>query len=181
MSKVRWATRIKRQKHKHYTIRFRFVTLYNEELGQWHRYVTNLPTTMMKARHFSSVYAARWEVELLFRELKSVYRIDQMPSGNRHVTETLIYAALLTLTLNRRLYRELIRRHKLDPQRLPLDRWAILFAAVADELLVLSLHRRDRTWRARRIQSFFRAEATDPNRARIPLPYRAQQGLYLRA
>jgi len=172
---------IKRQKHKHYTVRFRFVTLYNEELGQWHRYVTNLPTTMMKARHFSSVYAARWEVELLFRELKSVYRIDQMPSGNRHVTETLIYAALLTLTLNRRLYRELIRRHKLDPQRLPLDRWTILFAAVADELLVLSLHRRERTWRARRIQSFFRAEATDPNRARIPLPYRAQQGLYLRA
>ena len=120
-------------------------------------------------------------MELLFRELKSVYRIDQMPSGNRYVTETLIYAALLTLPLTRRLYRELIRRHKLDPRRLPLDRWARLFAAVADELLILSLNRRDRTWRARRIQSFFRAEATDPDRARIPLPYRAQQGLYSRA
>jgi hypothetical protein len=29
-----------------------------------------------------------------------------MPSGNRHITETLIYAALLTLTLHLRLYRE---------------------------------------------------------------------------
>lgn len=100
------------------------------------------------------VYAARWEAELLFRELKSVYRIDQMASGNRQVTETLIYAARLTLTISHRLHRELIGRDKLDPLRLPFDRRALLFATVADELLVLSLRHRDRTWRARRVQSF---------------------------
>ena len=36
----------------------------------------------MKAQHFTAVYAARWEVELLFRELKRTYRIKHMPSAN---------------------------------------------------------------------------------------------------
>ena len=38
---------------------------------------------MMKTRHFSGVYAARWEAELLFRELKSIYRIEQLRSRRR--------------------------------------------------------------------------------------------------
>jgi IS4 transposase len=50
--------------------------------------LTNLPASLMAAEHFAAVYAPRWEVELLFRELKGVYRIEQMPSENKHVTET---------------------------------------------------------------------------------------------
>jgi putative transposase len=120
---------------KHHA-RFRFVALYNQERQRWHCYVTNLPASVMKAEHFSAVYAARWEVELLFRELKSVYRIEHMPSANKHVTETLIYAALLTLAFSRRIYRALAPK-SLDRLRMPLDRWAILIAAVADDLLDL--------------------------------------------
>jgi IS4 transposase len=164
----------------HYA-RFRCVAIYNHELGQWHRYVTNVPTRMLKAKHFSAVYAARWEVELLFRELKGPYRLGHMPSANRHVTETLIYATLLTLLLSRQLYRALRARWRLDPRRMPFDRWAVLLAAVADDLLALVLKRHDRDWRASRIERFLRREATDPNAARTPLPYRAQSGVYRRA
>ena len=39
------------------------------------------------AKHFTAVDAARWEVELLFRELKGSYRLGQMPSANRRVHE----------------------------------------------------------------------------------------------
>jgi hypothetical protein len=114
--------------------------------------------------------------QLLFRELKGVYRIEQMPSENKHVTEALIYAALLTLAPSRRIYRTLAPR-PLDRFRMPLDRWAILVAIVAHEIFDLMLSRRDRAYRLRRIERFLRAEATDPNRARIPLPFRAQMGL----
>jgi len=120
--------------------RFRCVAVYNHELAQWHRYVTNVPTRMLKAKPFTAVYVARWEVELLFRELKGSYRLGQMPSANRHVTETLIYAALLTLLVSRRLYRALRTRWRLDPRRLPFDRWAVLVATVADDLLGGSTH-----------------------------------------
>lgn len=163
----------------HHRARFRCVALYNHELDQWHRYVTNLPPDALRADHFAAVYAARWEVELLFRELKGPYRLEHMPSANRHVSETLIYAALLTLLVSRRLYQAFHKRWRLDRRRLPFDRWAVLLATVADELLTLVLSRRGRPWRARRIERFLRAEANDPNRLRIPLPYRAQMGIHL--
>jgi hypothetical protein len=160
---------------------FRFVSLYNAERGQWHGYVTNLPPSAMQAQHFAAVYAARWEVELLFRELKTRYRLDNMPSANRNVTETLIYASLLTLAVSRRLYRALTTRWRANAQRIPFDRWAALVSSIAGELLALVLNRRHRGTRTRRIERYLCAEACDPNAARIPLAYRAQMGTYDRA
>jgi len=158
-------------------VQFRCVALYNSELEQWHRYVTNVPPRMMKAEHFGAVYAARWEVELLFRELKSHNRLDHMPSANKHVSEALIYAAVLALLVSRKLYDAMRARFRIDRRRLTMDRWAILLAAVAEPILAAALQSRNRTYAERRIESFLRAEACDPNRARIPLPERAQMGL----
>lgn len=159
-------------------VRWRCVALYNAELGQWHRYLTNMPPSMMDAEHFAAVYAARWEVELLFRELKCTYRIEHMPSANKQITESLIYAALLSLVLSRRLHKALAERWKLDPRRLPFDRWSRLVASVAHDLLDLALSRHDREHRQRRLERLLRAEATDPNRTRVPLFFRAQEGVY---
>lgn len=170
-----------RSPYTHYRVRFRYVAVYNSELERWHCYVTNLPLSAMKAEHFAAVYAARWEVELLFRELKSHYRIDQMPSANKHITETLIFAALLSLVLSRKLYRSVTTRYRLDPQRLPFDRWAMLLAQVAHQLLTIALGRRSRPHHHARLERFLSSEAIDPNRARIPLPARAEAGLCLRA
>jgi hypothetical protein len=161
-----------------HSIRWRCVAVYNAESDQWHRHVTNMPPAMMKAEHFTAVYAARWEVELLFRELKCTYRIEQMPSANQHVTEALIYAGLLTLVLSRRLYRMLVKRWRLPPRRLPFDRRALLLATVAHDLLDVVLSRRDRAYRQRRIERLLRAEALDPNRGRMQLAHRAQLRIY---
>ena len=110
------------------------------------------------------------------RKLKGTYRIEHMPSANKHITETLIYAALLSLAMSRRIYR-LLAPTPMDRFRMPLDRFAMLLAVVAHDLLDLLLCRRDRTHRQRRIARFLRADAKDPNRARIPLPWRAQAGV----
>ena len=106
------------------------------------------------------MYAARWEVELLFRELKGTYRIEQMPSANKHVSETLIYAALLSLATSRRIYR-LLTPTPLDRFRMPLDRFATLLAVV-----------RTRPARPAALWTRSRAPAT-PHRT---LPTRPSQG-----
>jgi len=155
---------------------FRFVGHYNHDHDCWHFYVTNLPTSMMKARHFGAIYAGRWEVELLFRELKSNYRVDHMPSANRHVTETLLYAALLALVVSHALYRRLMSRWRRKTRRHPRDRWALLFSISAPDLLDIMVTRCGRRWREQRLEIFLRTEAMDPNRARLPLPHRAQKG-----
>jgi IS4 transposase len=78
-------------------------------VGQWHPlearhhfYLTNAPAEMMAAGHVGPIYAARWEVELFFRELKLTYRLEQLPTRKRFVAEALIQAALLSLLLSRR-------------------------------------------------------------------------------
>lgn len=125
-----------------------------------------LPPEMMRAEHMTAVYAARWEVELLFRELKKSYRIEQTPSKSRHVAETLTYAALLTLVVSRALQRALCARWKADPWRTPIDRWAVLVATVAQQLLALITSRRNRKRRAARIEIFVRA-TWNSRRARL--------------
>ncbi len=40
----------------------------------------------------ATAYGARWQIELLFREMKSSYGVEEMPSRKRHVVEALLYA-----------------------------------------------------------------------------------------
>jgi len=171
----------KANKFRHHRITFRFVAVYNDRARQWHRYVTNAPPSMLAAEHFTAVYAARWEIELLFRELKTHYRLDHMPSGNRFISESLLYAAVLTLVVSRRLHRLVRRRYKLSRAELPLDRWARLVASISQPLLDIALSPRRNAPCERRLLTYLRNEGPDPNRARPSLATRAQQGLYLPA
>jgi len=155
----------------------RVVGTWNAVEQRHHLYVTNVPRDRLAAVHLAGAYAARWEVELLFRELKTHYRIDDLRSRRRQVTECLLYASLLTLVASRRLHRLLAPDyHGLRPQH-PLDRWAILFAAIAQELLELLVGPASRrALLALRLRRLLLHEARDPNRRRLLLPARAQLG-----
>jgi len=171
----------KANKFRHHRITFRFVAVYNEWARQWHRYVTNASPSMLAAEHFTAVYAARWEIELLFRELKTHYRLDHEPRGNRFISESLLYAAVLTLVVSRRLHRLVRRRYKLTQDALPFDRWARLVASISQQILESALSPRPRRLSERRLLAYLRNEGPDPNRSRLPLATRGQQGLYLPA
>jgi IS4 transposase len=93
----------------------------------------------------------RWEIELLFRELKSQLSIDQIPSGNKAAADAFIYAALLVLAIGRQLHRALLH----------------LLLAPASQSHTLS----------RRILLLLRYEGKDPNRHRLLLKARAQLGV----
>jgi putative transposase len=62
-------------------------------------FVTNLPAEQFSAETIATLYRYRWEIEQLFRTLKTVGRLDQLRSANAEVIHTFIYATLLGMAL----------------------------------------------------------------------------------
>lgn len=71
------------KKHRKYSVPFRVAALRSESGDTWHRYVTNASPEMLATKHLSAVYAARWEIELLFKELKSQCRLERVSLKER--------------------------------------------------------------------------------------------------
>jgi putative transposase len=156
------------------TLRVRIVGLWDESHSMYHWYITNLPGNKIKAEEIGKLYSARWTIELLFRELKSCYKLESIPSRKSHVVEAFLYASLLTLLASRALLLAVRRWGALGERRTPLERWARLFVSATPELLALLLDpaAMART-RERPLLQFFLAEAPDPNVKRRLLPERA--------
>lgn len=54
----------------------RLVAIYNTEARRYHAYLTNVPPGDLVAADIGVIYGARWQVELIFKQLKSNYRIE---------------------------------------------------------------------------------------------------------
>lgn len=146
---------------------FRLVALRNQENGQYHLYITNVPAERLSAEDIGKVYAVRWEIEILFRQLKGQFRLEDMPSANKHVVHALLYATLLTLAVSGTFLDALRKRLTASAQRMPRERWAVIFATLAQSLLALILASRRRGRRRERdILAVMRREVIDPNRGR---------------
>jgi putative transposase len=155
-------------------------------IASWHAdakmhrlYITSATSTQLSAKAAPAIYAMRWEVELLFRELKSQLRLADMPSGNKAATESLVYASVLALALGRNVHRVITRHHRdALSVRFPKDRWASVFRSLAPLLLELLLAPPERRPNLeRRVRITLEHEAPDPNRNRLLLVHRAQLGL----
>lgn len=145
-------------------LRVRIVGLRDDQRGGYHWYITNLPVETVKAEDIGKIYAARWVIELLFRELKHCYQLEALPSRKSHVVEALLYASLLTLIASRSLLQALQRWGNLAHRRVPLERWARLLVSAAPDLLALILDPAPMArLRERPLLQFFIAEAPDPN------------------
>jgi putative transposase len=84
---------------------FRLVGVFNAGANCWHLYVTNLPADEFSPEDLALLYRSRWEVELLFKELKGTHRLDELTSARQEVVLTLLYATLLSLLITRVLAR----------------------------------------------------------------------------
>jgi IS4 transposase len=154
-------------------MRVRIVGLWDEQRSVHHWYITNLPVAKVKAEEIGKLYAARWTIELLFRELKSSYQLESIPSRKSHVVEAFLYASLLTLLASRALLLAIRRWGSLADRRTPTERWARLFVSAAPDLLALVLDPAAMARiRERPLRNFFLAEAPDPNVKRSLLPER---------
>src|ERR1035441_6271003 len=52
------------------------------ELAGWLILLTNAPTELLPTAAVGYVYRVRWQVELIFKQWKSVLRLDVLPSEN---------------------------------------------------------------------------------------------------
>ena len=146
---------------------FRLVALRNQETRQYHLYITNVPHERLNAEEIGKIYAMRWDIEILFRQLKSQFRLEDMPSASQHAVRALLYATLLTLAVSRAFLGALRKRCAALARRMPHERWAVIFATIAQSLLALLLASRRRGARRERdLLTVMMHEAIDPNRAR---------------
>ncbi|MQL48874.1 transposase [Photorhabdus khanii] len=60
-------------------------------------WLTNLPPSHFTADDIMAVYRCRWQVELLFKELKSHTHWTSFATGQKAIAEGLIWASLLAL------------------------------------------------------------------------------------
>ena len=120
----------------------RLVAVWNEETRKYHTYLTNLGPEVLSAEEVAELYGCRWEIELVFKELKSQYALDRVNTTNKSVAEALIWASLLTLVVSRRLHSEIRRRLPEEVRaRYPPMRWGIAFREQSGKILELLLMR----------------------------------------
>ena len=81
---------------------FRLIATYNAEAEEHHFYLTNIAPDILNASEIAAVYAARWEVELIFKELKSRYALDQITTKSPYAIEALIWISILTLLISQK-------------------------------------------------------------------------------
>lgn len=117
---------------------FRLVGVLHPETGDYHLYLTNVPPDKLTAHEIGQVYRYRWEIELLFKELKSYYHLEDLNTRNDSVVLSLVYAAVITCIVARTL-QAAIRQSlpKAQRYRIPLRRFAAVFATMSIELLNL--------------------------------------------
>ena len=62
--------------------------------------LTNAPEAMILYEDARGLYALWWQIEVVFKGLKSVGRFHRLPSRKPNVVKILIHAALLFMTLS---------------------------------------------------------------------------------
>ncbi len=119
---------------------FRLVAILNEETGKYHTYLTNIPSDVLEPEDITKLYGARWDIELVFKELKSRYAMNVVNTTNSDIVEAYIWIAILTLLVSRRTY-SIVR--SLNPEKMKVRytqlRWSTIFAENASDQLKLIL------------------------------------------
>jgi IS4 transposase len=162
-------------KQKKDSERFRLVAIYNVEDKRYHTYITNIPVDRLSAEDIAILYSARWEIELIFKELKSRYGLDVLPTSNPQVVEALLWVGILTLIVSRRVYSLVFRSCLEQAPRYTHLRWATIFAEKSHRLLDAVLDYADIDAGLMDLFKVYTSQALDPNvnRKRLMDPWRA--------
>jgi Transposase DDE domain len=82
---------------------FRLVVRWNREKREWVRLMTNLNRSDFTPPDVFNTYRLRWQIELLFKELKSYANLHAFSTIKPNIAEGLIWASLCVAILKRRL------------------------------------------------------------------------------
>ena len=67
------------------------------------------PGERLSAEDIAKTYAVRWEIEILFRQIKSQFRLEEMPSASKVMVHALRHAGDLLLQREHRILEVLVR------------------------------------------------------------------------
>ncbi len=163
--KIAFKRRAYKGKQKNDEMKVRLVAVYNVEEEKYHIYITNIQKDILNAKDIAKLYGARWDIELLFKELKSKYALDVLETKSVQVIEALIWTAILTLIVSRRIY-NLVRNSSSNPEKMVRYtqlRWSTIFAENASDLLTVILKDCgiERTFEI--VMSVYNSQALDPH------------------
>lgn len=174
---VEFSRRVYAGKRRIHQRRFRLLGVRDPNSASYWFYLTNIVPEDMDAESLAQVYACRWQVELIFKELKSHYRLAELPTRKGRIVEALVLSSIITLLVSRELLDAVRKRLRRLRHRIPEGRWASLFAAAASSILdLLTLPARTASALAKRLEPMLLNEAIDPNRGRLLLLQRVDQG-----
>ncbi|MCR3895722.1 transposase, partial [Aeromonas caviae] len=88
--------------------KYRLIRRWFAEEKRFCIWMTNLPRERWPAEKVMALYRCRWQIELLFKELKSHNRLKAFATRQKAIAEGLIWASLLALLVKRRLALTLI-------------------------------------------------------------------------
>ncbi len=143
---------------------FRLVAVFNEDEEKYHAYLTDISPDVLGPEDIAKLYGARWDIELIFKELKSRYALDVVNTKNPRIVEAYIWIAILTLFISRRIY-SIVRKHspKEKMVRYTQLRWSTIFAENANDQLTLILRYCgiERTFET--VMGVYESQALDPH------------------
>ena len=142
---------------------FRLVGILDQESNTYHLYLTSLSPEQLSAEDVALLYRARWSIEMVFKELKRLYKLDVISSGAPDTVEALVLVAMLTLVVSHRVLNQV---RLLDPDRsdryTPL-RWGETFYSSADVVMTRTLKYAGIEENPTMLLLFLMDEGVDPN------------------
>ncbi|MCL6443935.1 MAG: IS4 family transposase [Alicyclobacillus sp.] len=142
---------------------FRLIGMLNPETNEYHLYMTNLSPEQLSAEDVAQLYKARWSIELVFKELKRLYKLDVISSAENDVVECLVLVAMLTLVVSHRVLNHMRRLAPEKSERFTPLRWAETFYSAAPFMVSRVLEVAGIDVDPFTAVSFFMSEAIDPN------------------
>lgn len=115
---------------------FRLVAIYNDEDEKYHVYITNISDVLLTAKDIAHLYKGRWEIELVFKELKSKFQLDVIETTNEQAIEAFIWLSILTMIVSRELY-SIVKKLNPDKKatRYTQMRWSNVFIESCPDFL----------------------------------------------
>lgn len=156
---------------------WRVVGLLNAETGEYHLYLTNIPPEMLTAEEIGLAYSLRWEVELLFKEMKGCYDLGAWAVATEEGVMAQTYAVLIAWALSRKLRSDIVGAAVIEDSRAaslaaPLLRFSKVLAHHIGRLIEWMLARRRAP---RHLLALLRKQVRDPNRGRQALIARSRR------
>lgn len=142
---------------------YRLVGVLDHDTNEYHLYLTSLSPEQISAEDVALLYGARWSIELVFKELKRIYQLDVIDSGNDDVVQSLVLVAMLTLVVSHRVLNFMRNLVPEKGNRWTPMRWAETFRVSSGRLLERVLKVAGIEDDPLELLYFYLVEGVDPN------------------